>query len=129
MSYKVTMIESSEDSDYIRVEVSGSRVHGMEVKHAAEALNVINNKCKNVNKTKALAIMNLDGNMPFMSAYELGRKAEEYGWDRRMKIAAVYADKESLETMSFAETVTVNRGYQVRVFGGEDEAIRWLNNS
>ena len=129
MSYTVTILENNDSNDYLRVEVSGKRIAGKELEYAKEALEVIKNKCIESNLTKALAIMSLTGEMPFMSAYKLGEKADDYGWGRGLMIAAVYANGKSRQIMRFSETVTANRGFQVRVFANENEAVHWLRSS
>jgi hypothetical protein len=126
MHYNITEIESNKEKGYLKLEISGKRVSGSELQHAKEALTVIKAKCEENKLYKALAIMCLTGEMPFMKAFQLGAKAEQFGWGREYKIAAVYADNKSRETMSFAENVTVNRGYKVGVFENEDKALLWL---
>jgi hypothetical protein len=128
MHYNITETEICQDEGYLKVEVSGQRVAGKELLHAKEALANIKKRCEIHSVFKALAIMNLSGEMPFMSAFKLGEKAEQFGWGRGFKIAAVYSDKEAHEVMVFAETVTVNRGYNVGVFNDEAEAVKWLLN-
>ena len=40
-------------------------------------------------KNKILAIFNLKGELPTMTAYEIGEKPEEFGFKRNFKVALV----------------------------------------
>ncbi len=44
------------------------------------------------------------------------------------KIKRAFVIRESVQNFSFYETVSVNRGLQVKIFFDMDEAINWLNS-
>jgi len=56
--------------------------------------------------------------------FHLGAEPEAWGWKRTYKAAAVY--RRITNDERFLENVAVNRGYMLRVFEDEDEAIAWL---
>jgi hypothetical protein len=70
-----------------------------------------------------LAIFKLSGRLPVMPAYEIASSPEEFGWSRKFKLAIVDVNNESRQDNLFAETVAVNRGYNVKIFDNEKDAL------
>jgi hypothetical protein len=56
--------------------------------------------------------------------YERPAYYEVAGMPRSARIAILFAP--GAKDTEFIQTVSANRGYSVRVFGSEDEAIAWL---
>ena len=59
-----------------------------------------------------------------LATYDTGDQATRLGFDYRFKAAILYSQDK--EKHAFVETVMVNRGYRVRAFTDESEAIGWL---
>jgi hypothetical protein len=59
-----------------------------------------------------------------VDTYDTGDRATELGFDRTFKAAILFLQDERKH--AFVETVMVNRGYKIRAFRDESEAIGWL---
>lgn len=113
-------------ADYLRVDVSGDWRLGQELADASAVWKQVSEACRNQACTRVLAVWDVAGRLPTVSAYALAAHPESFGWDRSIKAAVVHRHKERLQDSLFAETVGVNRGYDVKVFGDEEKALAWL---
>ena len=75
---------------------------------------------------RILVISRATGRIPTLEGYEVAGHSEEFGWSRDYKLALVDLNEESLQDNLFAETVAVNRGFNVKVFDNVKEAEIWL---
>lgn len=107
---------------YIRVEISGERIPGRAIKDIvpiwAETLDI----CREKKTNKLLAILKLTGEVTKIGSYNIVTLADRYGWDRQLQVALVEPEKNNL----FTETIAVNRGYQLKIFESEQDALTWL---
>ena len=119
-------INIQEFEDYIRVDVSGSRTRGREVEEATDLMRRIVEVCRASGIYRILSVSRVSGQIPTVDAYQLAGKPEEFGWSRGFKLAVVDLNEKSRETTLFSETVSVNRGFDTKVFDNEKEAKKWL---
>jgi hypothetical protein len=126
MAYKFTI---EEKHGYLRVEVFGERLRGKALEDIKLVWSRVTEAMRTKNITKLLAILHLTGDVPTIGVYNLVLSADDFGWTRYLRVAIVAADNESLQGNLFAETVAVNRGYQMKTFDNEPEACDWLNLS
>lgn len=75
---------------------------------------------------RLLVVSSATGNYPVLDAYLINSKLEECGVQRGWKIAFVNLDQASFPDVKFAETVAVNRGFNLGVFDNEPDARVWL---
>jgi hypothetical protein len=127
MSYEALV---QENPDHIRVEVTGERESSQQIiESAKEFWPRILDLCDEKGVYRVLAIFNLRGDLPTLTAYELGEWAANYGRNTRAKIAFVDLNEESRNINRFVEDVAVNRALNpemVKVFGDERSAKEWL---
>ena len=112
--------------DYIRADVTGTRIPGQAVADADVVGEELVRLCRETGIKKVLLVIELTGRLSSVDAYEIVSSSEEYGWSREFKLAFVNLNAESLEDSYFTETVAVNRAYSMNVFDNEEEAKDWL---
>jgi hypothetical protein len=123
MPYQVAI---QEYPDHIRVQLSGELTLGLELQDALSVWSQVAEACREKDVTRVLAISTASGRLPTMTAYELAASAEEWGWDRRFKLAVVVVHEERRKNRLFAETVAYNRGFRAKIFDDEQKARSWL---
>jgi hypothetical protein len=121
-------VQTETQDDHVRVNVSGIRIPGQEVEDSVRAWKQVADACRSSGLEKILTIFELEGRLSPIDAYDIVARTEEFGWSHAFKLAVVDLNKESLEDNLFAETVAVNRAYQVMVFDNEADATDWLLN-
>jgi hypothetical protein len=85
MSYEASV---QENSDHIRVEVTGERESSQQIMESAkEFWTRVLDLCDEKGIYRVLAIFDLRGDLPTMTAYELGEWAANHGRGIRAKIA------------------------------------------
>lgn len=122
-------IDIQEQGDYLRATVSGERVEGQELDDAVGVWLQLAGLCHQKGHSRVLALVDLTGEIPPMVAYKLAESPDRFGWSRTFKAAVVDINEVSRNSNRFTETVAVNRGYQVKIFSCEQEAIGWLLGS
>ena len=125
MSYNLNF---KEKGDHIRVEISGEWTKGKEEEEVIGAWSQVVTLCQAKNINHILAIGKVTGRLPTMSAYNMAKFPDKHGWSRKFKVAVVPLGA-SLKSNLFAETVLVNRGFDVKVFDNEQDAKIWLLDS
>jgi hypothetical protein len=123
MPYDAT-IETLEN--HIRAYVTGTRVPGQAVTDADVVGEELVKLCRETDINKVLLVIDLAGRLSAIDAYEIVSSSEQYGWSRKIKLAFVDLNAESLEDSYFTETVAVNRAFPMSVFDNEEEALDWL---
>lgn len=108
------------------IEISGKREISELTSHAKAAWRKIATvsqakQCKNL-----LVISNASGKYPALEALLINSSLDQCGVQRAWKIAFVNLDRDSFQDVKFAETVAVNRGFNLGVFRSEDVARHWL---
>ncbi|MCB2204577.1 hypothetical protein KQI65_07500 [bacterium] len=123
MSYSMsTRVEDG----YLRVEVSGIRIEGETTSQAIEVWRAVADLCEEADRTRVLCIIDLHGDFPAGSAYQLSSDPAAFGWKRSYRAAIVDLNEESYQQNIFTVTVAANRGYQVKLFREEESALAWL---
>lgn len=112
--------------DYIRVEVSGDRIKGRELKDIAVVWSAVANKCRETDIRRVLAVLQLSGNVPTIQSYDIVMNAASFGWSKYFHLAIVDLNEVSRDQNLFTETVAVNRGYTIKIFDNEQDAGEWL---
>jgi len=112
--------------DYIRAQVTGTRLPGRAVADADVVGEKIVELCRETGIRNVLVVLDLAGRLSAIDAYEMVSSAEQYGWSRDFRLAFVDLNAESLQDVYFTETVAVNRAFSVSVFDNEEEAKNWL---
>jgi len=123
MPYSTTI--ESRDS-YIFVHVSGQRQRGSEADDSLQIWKQVASLCREKNTRGLLTVLDIGGRLPASAAYQIVTTLESIGVPRQLVVALVDLNAESLQDNLFSETVALNRGYRVRVFGDEQEALQWL---
>jgi hypothetical protein len=127
LTYNLTIEENKE---FVRFEISGVRIPGKEKEHAQNVFSQIAKFCHKKQQYKLLGIFRLEGKVSSsLESYNFASSPEEFGWDRKFKLALVDLNEESRIQNLFTENVAVNRGYNFKVFDNEASAIDWLLNS
>ena len=127
MSYQTVI---TEDSEYLRVEITGDRTPGNEESDAIEALSQVADVCHKKGFKRIMMISALSGDLPTMAAFNVAKDPEKYGWSRHFKLASVNLSEKSKAKILFAETVAANRGFGLfKVFDNEKDAKAWLFES
>ncbi len=115
--------------NYIRLEASGNRIPGKEVEDIIDVWSQVVDKCKENGISLILAIFKLNGRVPVLGSYEIAKRAAEFGWKSSFKLSIVDTNEESLKDNLFTETTATNRGYLIKVFDNEHDALKWLLDS
>lgn len=114
------------ERDHLRVEVSGTRVAGREVGNAVDAWKKVVEKSRETGLTRVLVISNVPGRVSAAVASLIVTAAEEVESGKGFKLAMVFADHESLISHKLTRSYAVNLGYDVDIFGNEEQARKWL---
>ena len=126
MSYK---LDIKENQDYLKVEISGDWTPGAELEDSVNVWAQVTATCNEKGVTHIMAIWNVPGYLPTMAAYNLVESAEKFGWDKRLKLAVVHLNEERLKDGLVAETLAVDRGFNIKMFNNEQKAKLWLMES
>jgi hypothetical protein len=110
---------------YIRVEISGMRRPGKQVKDIVPIWSEVTQTCKEKNIHKLLAILKLTGDVSVVGSYTIVNSADSFGWHPNLRVALIDLGEEGQNNL-FTETVAVNRGYQLKVFRNEQDGLNWL---
>jgi len=111
---------------YLRVDVSGKREPGKEAERSIESWKDVARICKEHDLHAVLTILNLSGRLPVFAAYDIISTLSDVGLRGRYKLAVVDLNDASREDNLFAETVARNRGFSVRTFSNEEDALAWM---
>jgi hypothetical protein len=112
---------------YCRLYVSGEWTREQEAKEANKIWEEIIEVSRQTEISRLIAVFDIPGRLPIMEAFEIASAPGSSGWrDHRWKIALVYPYPERFESNLFSETVAVNRGYNVKAFRNELDALAWL---
>ena len=114
------------DAGFVRVEVTGARVAGRVSADALQVWKAVAEQCHSTGVYRVLAILRISGKVPAGAVNEVNQGLASIGWDRRFVLATVDLIDESRQGNLLTEMVSVNRGYAVRVFDNEPEALGWL---
>ncbi len=112
--------------DHVRVIVRGERVAG---RVAADSKQVVNKTLQTLEEAgiwKCMVVLDLDGPLSPIDAFDLVEMSEAEGWPRDCRLALVNLRAESTKDARFTELVATNRAYLLRVFGDEQSALDWL---
>ena len=108
------------------VEISGEREKEELIKSAMEVWREIARVTQEMQVVKILVVSSATGSYPALDAFLINSKLDECGVKRNWKIAFVNLDQNSFPDVKFAETVAVNRGFNLGVFKNESHAKKWL---
>ena len=111
---------------YIWVEISGARTPGKELEDIVPIWSEATHTCREKKNNKLLAVLKLTGKMSIIASYNVVKFADRIGWSRDLQVALVDLGEEPDQNNLFTETVAVNRGYQLKVFRNEQDALTWL---
>jgi hypothetical protein len=114
------------EKDYLHLSVSGSYTPGNEAAEMRQIWTEVSDTCRRQKQRRVLAMSSVFGELPTMVGFELASDPSSFGWERNFRMALVFEDKERYESHLFAETVMVNRYYDMKPFMNEDEAKTWL---
>ncbi|MDT8323711.1 MAG: hypothetical protein RRA94_06355 [Bacteroidota bacterium] len=111
---------------YLRVELRGARSPTREGALLIETWSTIAAYCIEHGHSRILGVVHLKEALNPMAAYEVAHAPHLFGWKHAFRLALVYPEPEVFESNRLTETILTNRGYQIRVFSEEEEALRWL---
>jgi hypothetical protein len=114
------------EKDFLRLDVSGSYTPGNEAAEMRQIWAEVSDACRLHRIRRVLSCSSVVGELPTMVGFELASAPSSFGWERNFRMALVFEDKERYESHLFAETVMVNRYYDMKPFMNEDEAKTWL---
>lgn len=123
MSYNVKVTKKW---DYLDVHVTGEWVPGTETEKAIEVLRPITEGCIEHGVFAVLCRIDIDGELPLMSSYDLVDSKEAFKWDDRIKMAMIFKHKKLKEHNKDTANIAMNRGITTKVFDNEIEAKKWL---
>ena len=114
--------------DYLRFEVSGTRVEGEFGVEMLKVWECVANECRIKGFTRVLGISRLTGPVPMIELYQVGEKTPQMLANAGCKRVAyvVLGGDEALNSLKFGEDVAVNRGENAKVFADEPAAVAWL---
>ena len=117
-------------SDYLRFELSGSRVEGRFAEEMIEVWRHVARECGARGYTRVLGVSKLTGTVSKAALFRVGQVApqlmQEAGCRRLAYV--VLGGSDAMGALKFGEDVAVNRGQVTRVFGDESAAIAWLTS-
>ncbi len=130
----IASVKISEEDTFIEVIVDGSYSYNLSIEDLIDVWKRATVLCKEVEKYKILAHWNLEGQVSLLTGYELGANPVElFGWDRRIKIAAIHKEQSApaQELYHFVQTAAYNRGFHFKSFKPleKEEALIWLKES
>ena len=111
---------------FISVHISGTRLPGSAVEDSVGLWGQVADACRDHGVEKILAVFEVEGRLSPIDAYDIVARTGEFGWSHAFKMAVVDLNKDTLEDNLFAETVAVNRAYQIMVFDNAVDAEEWL---
>ncbi|MEQ9562025.1 MAG: hypothetical protein RLN69_05850 [Woeseiaceae bacterium] len=114
------------EKNYLQLDVSGTYTPGKEAAEMRQMWAEVSDTCRRHQRRRVLAYSAVTGALPTMIGFELASDPSSFGWERNFRMALVFEDKERYESHLFAETVMVNRYYDMKPFMNEDEAKAWL---
>ncbi len=123
MAYKLNF---QDEDEVLLVEISGEREKKELIQSAKEAWREIAGVSREKKLVKLLVLSRATGKYPALDAFLINSSLAECGVQRVWKIAFVTLDQASFQDVKFAETVAVNRGFNLGVFNNEDSARKWL---
>ena len=125
MSYELRF---NVEADLLRVEIFGERPKDKDAlrKASHEGWRAIARVATEQERDRLLVVSHARGDYPTVKAYEINSTLAECGVQRGWKIAFVNLDSDSFQDVKFAETVAVNRGFDIAVFRSEEVARNWL---
>jgi hypothetical protein len=123
VSYKLNF---QYESGILLVSISGERQKDELVSSAKEVWRKIARMGHEKGYGKLLIVSSATGNYPVLDAFLINSSLDECGVQRVWKIAFVNLDQASFPDVKFAETVAVNRGFDLGVFDNETDARSWL---
>ncbi|GGD55978.1 hypothetical protein [Muriicola marianensis] len=112
--------------EYLEVHIKGEIVPGKEFKEAQERWSTIADLCKTTTRNFILAFIDLKGQHPTSSKFNLVNAATNMGWLPDYKLSVVVKNEEQFNHLSFTETVMNNLGYEMKLFLKRKEAKKWL---
>ena len=126
MAYELSF---QDDKGLLIVEISGIREKKELTSSAREVWREIA-RVTRVKKVKRILILSsATGDYPALDALLINSSLAECGVQRGWDIAFVNLDQASFQEVKFAETVAVNRGFNIGVFNNENDARKWLLKS
>lgn len=126
MQIEMTLIESD---GILRVDLQGHRDAKQAISQATSIWPRVAAECRARNIYRILAISQLTGRLPPLSAYAISSNPQQFNWDRNFQLAFVDLNPESLADNQFGELVATNRGWSMKVFDNEQDAMTWLNGA
>ena len=113
-------------NSYGRLYVSGEWTRGQEANEAKKIWEELVEASRQTGIYRLIAVFDIPGCLPTMEAFEIASAPVSSGWNNLWKVALVYPYPERFESNLFSETVAVNRGYNVKAFRDELNALAWL---
>ncbi|MDX1314009.1 MAG: hypothetical protein R3356_00790 [Eudoraea sp.] len=120
------ILKHSLNRDYLKIEILGKRTPGNEVSESKELWKKVADLLKVAKRDRILAIMKVEGRLPMSSAFEIAESAADLGWSRDYKMAVVAGSEAVLMNIRLSETILVNLGYEIKLFGSTRMARKWL---
>lgn len=112
------------ESNTIHIETTGTmtvEVLNEMVREAIESSRLHNSRLFLVDHRKVLITMS------FLDTFNRPQELDRLGFPRDTRIAQVFPEA-YLEMFRFFETVSLNRGYQIRIFKDIESAEEWLSS-
>ena len=119
-------LEHSVLPEYLEVHIKGIIVPGSELREAVERWSTVATLCKEVERARILAFIDLEGHHSTSSKFNLVDAASTFGWRPEYKLSVVVKNDEQFLHLSFTETVMNNLGYEMKLFKNKRDARKWL---
>src|SRR5574338_123463 len=103
MSYNLSI---QVEQDYIRAEVTGTRMKGQEADDALAVWSSVAEACTKNGIFQVLAVFSLAGSLPTLAAYKIGTSLVKNDVLLKLRVALVDLNEESRDINRFAATVS-----------------------
>lgn len=119
-------IEFHEEDSYLRVILRGKRSPSREGALLIDTWSTVAAYCTEHHYTRILGVIHFREPLEPTAAYEAAHAPHLFGWRHTFRLALVYPDPVVFESNRLTENILTNRGYQIRVFMDESDALSWL---
>lgn len=113
---------------YVKAEFAGVRRPGTEKTDHYESFTKIRDILSRENAKRLLIVSRLTGPVSPMVVFDFANNPRQVGWTHDTMIALVNANSPSDEEFKMIETLSRNRGMQVKLFKDEHNAVAWLTD-
>lgn len=113
---------------YLRVSVNGTREKGNEAAEIVAIWTKVAGFCEAYGLSKILAVLKIEGKIPFQSAFSMEESFAKTGWKKGYQLAIVASAETLSLNILLSEKLWASMGFTMKIFHGERAARKWLLN-